>query len=117
MASSAPSQSGRVFRFGPFELSEQDGELRKNDVRIKLQEQPLRVLVELVANAGKVVTRQQIAEVALGRPLNVFDRSVDVHVSRVRKKLAALHDGDDLIRPIRGIGYFLGAEKPEKSKV
>ena len=75
------------------------------------------VLELLLRHAGKVVTRQQIAEVALGRPLNVFDRSVDVHVSRVRKKLAALHDGDDLIRPIRGIGYFLGAEKPEKSKV
>jgi DNA-binding response OmpR family regulator len=42
---------------------------------------------------------------------------VDVHVSRVRKKLGALHGGDDLIRPIRGIGYFLGAETAEKSKV
>ena len=45
----------RVFRFGPFELSEREGELRKNGVRLKLQEQPFRVLVELVANAGKVV--------------------------------------------------------------
>jgi DNA-binding response OmpR family regulator len=42
---------------------------------------------------------------------------VDVHVSRVRKKLSALHGGDDMIRPIRGIGYFLAAEIPEKSKV
>jgi two-component system, OmpR family, response regulator CpxR len=75
------------------------------------------VLELLLRHAGNVVTREQIAEVALGRPLNFLDRSVDVHVSRVRKKLAALHGGDDLIKPIRGIGYFLGAEMPEKSKV
>ena len=47
--STEPSISrDRVFRFGPFELSEREGELRKGGVRIKLQEQPFRVLVELV---------------------------------------------------------------------
>jgi two-component system response regulator CpxR len=75
------------------------------------------VLELLIRHAGSVVTREQIAEVALGRPLSVFDRSVDVHVSRVRKKLGVLHGSDDLIRPIRGIGYFFAAEIPEKSKV
>jgi len=75
------------------------------------------VLELLLRNAGKVVTRGQIAEVALGRPLSVFDRSVDVHVSRMRKKLGALHGSDELIRPIRGVGYFLAADAPEKSKV
>ena len=75
------------------------------------------VLELLLRHAGNVVTREQIAEAALGRPLNVFDRSVDVHVSRVRKKLGVFHGTDDLIRPIRGIGYFLAAETPEKSKV
>src|ERR1017187_5738455 len=67
------------------------------------------VLELLLRNAGNVVTREQIAEVALGRPLNSFDRSVDVHVSRLRKKLGSLPGNDDLIRPIRGIGYFLAA--------
>ena len=75
------------------------------------------VLELLLRRAGTVVTREQIAEVALGRPLNVFDRSVDVHVSRVRKKLGALHGGDDMIRPIRGSGYFLVLETPEKSRI
>jgi len=74
------------------------------------------VLELLLRNAGNVVTREQIAEVALGRPLNSFDRSVDVHVSRLRKKLGSLPGNDDLIRPIRGIGYFLAAATPEKSK-
>ena len=75
------------------------------------------VLELLLRHAGNVVTREQIAEVALGRPLNAFDRSVDVHVSRLRKKLSSCADSEELIRPIRGIGYFLAAEAPEKSRV
>ena len=75
------------------------------------------VLELLLRNAGSVVTREQIAEVALGRPLNSFDRSVDVHVSRLRKKLGGFPGTDDLIRPIRGIGYFFSAAAtPEKSQ-
>jgi two-component system response regulator CpxR len=77
------------------------------------------VLELLLRNAGSVVTREQIAEVALGRPLNAFDRSVDVHVSRLRKKLSACPmAAEELIRPIRGVGYFLAAtsEAAEKSK-
>ena len=77
------------------------------------------VLELLLRNAGNVVTREQIAEVALGRPLNAFDRSVDVHVSRLRKKLGNCSTAaDELIRPIRGVGYFLASvESPEKSRV
>jgi len=52
----------RNFRFGPYELSEREGELRKNGVRIKLQEQPFRILLELVANPGKVVSRKVLQQ-------------------------------------------------------
>jgi DNA-binding winged helix-turn-helix (wHTH) protein len=55
-------QTDKVFRFGVFELSENQGELRKNGVRLKLQEQPFRVLVELVANAGRVVSREELQQ-------------------------------------------------------
>jgi two-component system response regulator CpxR len=73
------------------------------------------VLELLLRHAGNVVTREQLAEVALGRPLNPFDRSVDVHVSRLRKKLGCYPGNDELIRPIRGIGYFMPASAPERS--
>ena len=59
---STASRMHTVFRFGPFELSEREGELRKNGVRLKLQEQPFRILVELVANAGKVVSREELQQ-------------------------------------------------------
>jgi len=76
------------------------------------------VLELLLRNAGSVVTREQIAEVALGRPLNAFDRSVDVHVSRLRKKLSGCPtSAEELIRPIRGVGYFLAAAEAAEPPV
>ncbi len=64
------------------------------------------MLVLLVRRAGAVVTREELAQAALGRPLSAFDRSVDVHVSRLRKKLGYTATGEERIRPVRGIGYF-----------
>ena len=94
-----PSTSrDRVLGFGPFELSEQEGELRKSGVRIKLQEQPFRVLVELVANSGKVVSRED-----LHRKLWPADTFVDFDVglnSAIRKLRQALNDdADHHLRP------------------
>jgi Tol biopolymer transport system component/DNA-binding winged helix-turn-helix (wHTH) protein len=80
----------RVFRFGSFEISEREGELRKSGVRIKLQEQPFRVLVELVANAGKLVSREE-----LHQKLWPADTFVDFDVglnSAIRKLRQALND-------------------------
>ena len=80
----------RVFRFGSFELSEREGELRKSGVRIKLQEQPFRVLVELVANAGRLVSRED-----LHQKLWPSDTFVDFDVglnSAIRKLRQALND-------------------------
>jgi DNA-binding winged helix-turn-helix (wHTH) protein len=56
------NSADRVFRFEHFELSEREGELRNNGARIKLQEQPFQVLVELLASAGRVVTREQLQQ-------------------------------------------------------
>jgi DNA-binding winged helix-turn-helix (wHTH) protein/Tol biopolymer transport system component len=83
----------RVFRFGPFELSECDAELRKGGVRIKLQDQPFRVLVELVANPGKVISREDLQQ-----KLWPSDTFVDFDVglnSAIRKLRQALNDDAD----------------------
>jgi len=62
------------------------------------------MLQVLLAEAGKVVDKETLSRQALGRPLAAFDRSVDVHISKLRKKLAAA-GGDDLIASVRGAGY------------
>jgi DNA-binding winged helix-turn-helix (wHTH) protein len=61
------AQPDAVFHFGPFELSEGEGELRKNGVRVKLQEQPFLVLVEFAANAGRIVTREELQQKIVAR--------------------------------------------------
>ncbi len=111
------SEHDEVLTVGDVRMSIASRTVTCCDKPVDLTSVEFNVLELLLRRAGSVVTREQIAEVALGRPLSVFDRSVDVHVSRVRKKLGVFHGADDLIRPIRGIGYFFSAEIPEKSKV
>ena len=92
-AQGSTEKTDRTFRFGPFELSEHEGELRKNGVRLKLQDQPFRVLVELVANSGKVVTREELQQ-----KLWPADTFVDFDVglnTAIRKLRQALNDDAD----------------------
>ncbi|MBV9264776.1 MAG: response regulator transcription factor [Acidobacteriaceae bacterium] len=63
------------------------------------------ILLLLVRSAGKVLSREEIAEAALGRPLGVFDRSVDNHISSLRKKLGARVGDVERIQNVRGTGY------------
>jgi two-component system, OmpR family, response regulator CpxR len=117
-AGTSRSDADEVLHVGDIELSLGTRNVTCAGTPVDLTSVEFNVLELLLRNAGSVVTREQIAEVALGRPLNAFDRSVDVHVSRLRKKLAGFAGTEDLIRPIRGVGYFLAAAStPEKARV
>ena len=111
------NEHDEVLTVGDISMSLGTRTVHCSGAEIELTSVEFNVLELLLRNAGNVVTREQIAEVALGRPLNAFDRSVDVHVSRLRKKLGSCPGTDELIRPIRGIGYFLAADTSEKSRV
>jgi two-component system, OmpR family, response regulator CpxR len=63
----------------------------------------LRVLLEA---AGETVHREAMAERVLGRRFDPFDRSVDMHISKLRRKLGPRVAGDDRIKSIRSIGYI-----------
>jgi two-component system response regulator CpxR len=75
-------------------------------IAVELTGAEFNMLELLLRRAGMVVTREELAQAALGRPLSAFDRSVDVHVSRLRRKLGCVPGGEERIRPVRGIGYF-----------
>ncbi|GAB5451982.1 MAG: response regulator transcription factor [Halioglobus sp.] len=62
------------------------------------------VLATLLTHAGEVVSKEVLSRQALGRALSAYDRSVDVHISKIRKKLAGA-GGEDLIASVRGVGY------------
>ena len=64
------------------------------------------LLKMLLLSAGQTVSRKEIARAVLGRYLHPFDRSVDVHISSLRRKLGRLQGEGERIRTIRGIGYL-----------
>jgi two-component system, OmpR family, response regulator CpxR len=64
------------------------------------------LLQVLMRNAGTVVTREDLAVIALGRQIAPFERSVDLHISHLRRKLGPFPDRSERIKAVRGIGYL-----------
>ncbi|MEA2263882.1 MAG: hypothetical protein QOJ51_6707 [Acidobacteriaceae bacterium] len=86
---------GSLFRFGPFQVNSDSGELLKNGNRVKLQEQPFRLLVVLLENSGEVVTRDDLRHRIWRDDTFVdFDSSLRVAVGKLREAL-----GDDAENP------------------
>jgi DNA-binding response OmpR family regulator len=74
-------------------------------VEIKLTTAEFNILTVLMSHAGEVVNKEMLSQQALGRALTAYDRSIDVHVSNLRKKLVGAEA--ELIKNVRGIGYQL----------
>jgi two-component system, OmpR family, response regulator CpxR len=64
------------------------------------------LLEQLLTHAGRVINREELCIQALGRQLNSFDRSIDVHVSSLRRKLGPSTSDSERIKSVRGVGYI-----------
>jgi two-component system response regulator CpxR len=64
------------------------------------------ILVILLRSAGLVVKREEMVRTVLGRELSVFDRSIDMHISHLRKKLGHRVGDAERIKTVRGVGYI-----------
>jgi two-component system response regulator CpxR len=73
------------------------------------------LLEVLMRSPGKVVEREPLAEAVLGRKWSPFDRSLDMHVSRLRRKLAPDGTPDDRVKTVRGTGYQLVLRRASNS--
>lgn len=73
--------------------------------RIEMTSTEYSVLEVLLREAGRVVSKMELSERALGRKLSRYDRSLDMHVSNLRKKLGPLPNGEERIKTVRGVGY------------
>jgi two-component system response regulator CpxR len=87
---------------------------RSNGVALDLTDVEFGLLQTLMRSAGEVVAREQLAETVLGRKFHPFDRSLDMHVSRLRHKLDGANGSGDQVKTIRGIGYQLAVPAPRK---
>ena len=70
------------------------------------------LLEVLVRNSGHILSREYLTDVALGRELGLFDRSIDVHIANLRRKLGGEHRGAEYIKTIRGSGYLFAPRRP-----
>ncbi len=105
------SVRARVFRFGAFELDVRSGELRKHDIKIRLQEQPLRILLMLLEHPGEVVLREEIRKRLWPNDTIVeFDHSINAAIKRLRDALGDSAGNPRYVETVERRGYrFLGA--------
>ena len=74
---------------------------------VQLTSTEFNLLETLARHAGKPVSKEELSEAALGRPLTRYDRSIDVHLSSIRHKLGPLPDGRSCIQTVFRLGYQL----------
>ena len=77
-----------------------------NDAPASMTSTEFSVLDVLLREAGNIVTKATLSERALGRKLSRYDRSLDMHVSNLRRKLGPQSDGQERIKTVRGVGYI-----------
>jgi two-component system response regulator CpxR len=89
--------------------------VRKTGKNVDLTAVEFDLLDMLMRSAGHVVPRKDLVSKVLGRGLDPFDRSIDVHISSIRKKLGHKAKGMERIKTIRGIGYLYALPKNEET--
>src|SRR5215208_5063341 len=104
-----------TIRVGDIEMDSNTRNVRRSGEVVELTGVEYDLLEILLRNAGQIVKREDLVKDVLGRELSPFDRSIDMHVSNLRKKLGHQLNGLERIKTIRGVGYIYGAssEKAE----
>jgi two-component system, OmpR family, response regulator RegX3 len=101
----APEQDQQ--NFPPYRVVSSARQVFKDDVAIDLTEKEFDLSVFLFNNAGKLLSRQYISECVWGRAVSTMSRTIDTHVSRVRKKLNIAPQNGYRLVPVYNIGYRL----------
>jgi two-component system response regulator CpxR len=105
-----------VLRVGDVELDPATRVVLRSGEPVELTSVEFSLLEALLREAGHVVTREHLALAVLGRKFSPFDRSIDMHVSKVRKKLGDSEGSPDLIKTIRGSGYIYARPRAEVAR-
>jgi DNA-binding response OmpR family regulator len=100
-----PAATGPVLRFGRLTIDRQAREVRLGGERRELTARQFDLLVLLAERAGRVQSREQIMEALRGEEWDSFDRSIDVHVSRIRNAIEDDPKRPRFLQTVRGAGY------------
>jgi TolB-like protein/DNA-binding winged helix-turn-helix (wHTH) protein/tetratricopeptide (TPR) repeat protein len=106
-----PSRHTSVVRFGTYEVSLQSGEVRKAGIRIKVQQQPLKLLKILLERPGEVVTREELrTRVRTDESFGDFDQAVNIAIAKLRSALGDSAENPRFIETLPKRGYRFIAE-------
>jgi len=106
------AESGRpLLRFGSLEIDRDARAVVVNDRSCELTSYQFDLLVVMAERAGRVLTREQIMEAVRGRELEAFDRSIDVHIGRIRNAIETDSKNPRRILTVRGVGYVFAKQQ------
>src|SRR5216684_7131125 len=95
-----------LYRFGVFELEAHTGELRRNGIKLKLQDQPYQVLLKLLEHAGQTVTREQLRSALWPADTFVdFETGLNTTIKRLRETLGDSAENPTFIETVPRHGY------------
>jgi two-component system response regulator CpxR len=109
----APLEKASVFdavaiqlRVGDVELDGSTRTVQRSGSAVELTSVEFNLLETLMRSVGKVILREELVRIVLGRRLSPYDRCIDVHISSLRKKLGNQIGNHERIKTIRGVGYL-----------
>jgi DNA-binding response OmpR family regulator len=105
-----PTSSSQL-RFGALEIDRDARAVSVAGQPCELTSYQFDLLVALAERAGRVLTRDQIMEAVRGRELDAFDRSIDVHMGRIRAAIEADAKNPKRILTVRGVGYVFARQQ------
>jgi DNA-binding response OmpR family regulator len=106
-----PAASAKVLRFGTLEIDRDARTVTVGGADRELTSYQFDLLVALAERAGRVLTRDQIMEAVRGRELEAFDRSIDVHMGRIRAAIEVDAKAPKRILTVRGVGYVFARQQ------
>jgi two-component system response regulator CpxR len=106
-----------LVRVADIELDPATRTVRRSGKLVDLTSVEFSLLEALLRDAGRVVTRERLATIVLGRKFSPFDRSIDMHVSKVRKKLGDTDGGTEYIKTVRGVGYIFALPREAQARL
>jgi DNA-binding response OmpR family regulator len=109
---SATSQNeDDLWRFGKLEIDNGLRQVRLDGVPCDLTSYQFDLLTVLARHPGRVLSRDQIMDSLKGHPLEAFDRSIDVHISRIRAAIESDPKNPQRILTVRGVGYVFAKKQ------
>src|SRR6476646_1853241 len=103
---SGSGQPAEILRVGEVELDPATRTVLQKGKPVEFTSVEFNLLHVLLREAGRVVPRERLVDIVLSRKFSPFDRSIDMHVSKIRKKLGESDSGLDHIKTVRGVGYI-----------